>query len=89
MLSFADPDLQNCKDFVITGRKINQLNFPLTLRSKSGGMLITIKAHSRDNLLKSMQLIFAEFKQFGLICHVRLNNYKSKRADMYFPAPDS
>ena len=44
-------------------------------------------ADSRENLQKSLQLIFSVFKQFGLICHVGRNGSKSKTESMYFPAP--
>ena len=44
-------------------------------------------ADSRENLQKSLLLIFSLFKQFGLICHVGQNGSKSKTEAMYFPAP--
>ena len=47
----------------------------------------TKPSNSRENLLKSLQLILTIFRLFGLICHVRRNGSKSKTEVMYFPGP--
>jgi len=41
---------------------------------------------SRENLLKSLQLILTVFRQVGLICPVGHNGFKSKDEAMYSPA---
>ena len=80
---------RTAKDFVFTGRKINQFESAIdfTFEKSLYADDKTKLSDSRENLLKSLQLIFTVFRQFGLVCHVGRNGSKSKTEAMYFPAP--
>jgi len=80
---------RTAKDFVFTGRKINQCESAIdfTFEKSLYADDKTKLSDSRENLLKSLQLIFTVFRQFGLVCHVGRNGSKSKTEAMYFPAP--